>query len=839
MPETVPLKYRAFLSYSHRDTADAKGLHGSIEGFRIDKDLIGRATPMGPIPSALRPVFRDRHDFDAGGTLAQQTISALDQSAALVVLASRDAAASKAVNEEIRLFKSRHPDRPVIPLITLRATGDVETECFPPALRFEVNGDGAVTDMPAHPLAADLREQGDGRQLALSKVIARLIGLAPDEVYRRAERARKRAANVRNGVIAVLAFLTVAAGASAYFFYDQLKRNEAFLTATLKTATEIVNTAVAQAEKFGVPRGATLELLGRAERLFDDMALLGQPTPELQRQKAWMLIEFARNYEIVGDTARQRQKAEEAHEILASLSVGKNSDMVAELEADAASDERARALMASGKPFEALALFQKSLETAKRAVSQDPTHNGWRRILAMAESNVGILMMLTGNQSAARDHQQAALDHFRALAAHERSDDRTRKDIAAIHLNLGGAQLHSGDIKQALENLEAAHVLAKELLGASPSDFGLQAITFKARLALCEARQTAGDHREALVSCEEAVAFAQKAVASDPTNAVWQANLAHAHRISSVSLFAIGDIQGAQRHNRSALAILDQLTTKDPSNFTALEELATGHSISGLISFAQRDMQSAFKSFQASAAVAERHLGNTLNDKASAPGTATVEWQTRMFETYTRLGSLYLTVSSNPAASLDSYRSAAAYAERLASAAPDDVGRRQQLGVSIGRIGSALAKLGRATDALVELKTGRAIFASASSAASELDQEFLKWFDAEIAAVDDKLTEETRKSEILGKWRDADNDTIEYKADGTAVSSAKALGMAQFQLEWRLGAGKTFVMWATGMAIARETCSYELDGDTLRLSGCAWMIGNQIIYETTLTRVKD
>ena len=78
MATPEPCKYRAFLSYSHRNTAAAKRLHGRLEGFRIDKDLVGRETPMGPIPKHLRPIFRDRHDFDAGGALAAQTIAALN-----------------------------------------------------------------------------------------------------------------------------------------------------------------------------------------------------------------------------------------------------------------------------------------------------------------------------------------------------------------------------------------------------------------------------------------------------------------------------------------------------------------------------------------------------------------------------------------------------------------------------------------------------------------------------------------------------------------------------------------------------------------------------------------
>ena len=63
-------KYRAFLSYSHADTGVAKRVHGRLEGFHIDKDLVERDTPAGSIPATLRPIFRDRQDFDAAASLA-------------------------------------------------------------------------------------------------------------------------------------------------------------------------------------------------------------------------------------------------------------------------------------------------------------------------------------------------------------------------------------------------------------------------------------------------------------------------------------------------------------------------------------------------------------------------------------------------------------------------------------------------------------------------------------------------------------------------------------------------------------------------------------------------
>src|SRR5918999_447422 len=326
MAETVDFKYRAFISYSHADTRWAKRLHRHLEGFRIDKDLVGRETAIGRVPKSLRPVFRDRDDFTAGHSLTDQTLAALDASAALIVLASPVSAKSRYVNEEIRLFKSRHADRPVIPVILDGTPGHSGQECFSPARRFSVAADGTVTATPVEVLAADVRETGDVRNLALAKVVARLLGLGTDEVFRRAERERRRQSRWRNGVIAALAVLAVAAMGSAFSAWQQLKTNEAFLEATLKRATEIVNTAVAQAEKYNVPRTATVELLTRAEGLFDDMARLGRPTPSLQRQKAWMLIQFARNYEILGDTTKQRERAEEAERIMAALAADNGED---------------------------------------------------------------------------------------------------------------------------------------------------------------------------------------------------------------------------------------------------------------------------------------------------------------------------------------------------------------------------------------------------------------------------------------------------------------------------------------------------------------------------------
>ncbi len=234
-PSPSAFKYRAFISYSHADTSWAKWLHRALEGFTIDKDLVGprdgdRHDPQGAPPHLPRPrrlhrgPYAHRPDARRARCLA-----------ALIVICSPAAAKSHYVNEEIRLFKSRHPDRPVVPLIVAGKPGDAELECFPPALKFKLDAKGRISKRKVELLAADAREEGDGKQLALAKVVAGLLGVSSDDIFRRAERERRRKGRVRNAIIATLAILAVAATGSAVYAWQQLKTNEAFLTATLKT----------------------------------------------------------------------------------------------------------------------------------------------------------------------------------------------------------------------------------------------------------------------------------------------------------------------------------------------------------------------------------------------------------------------------------------------------------------------------------------------------------------------------------------------------------------------------------------------------------------------------
>ena len=112
-----PLKYYAFLSYSHANSEVADWLHDSLERFRTPASLAGRLTANGVMPKRLTPIFRDRHELPASDSLAGGIREALDGSRFLIVLCSPSAAASRWVNAEIDMFKRHRPDGCVLAAI--------------------------------------------------------------------------------------------------------------------------------------------------------------------------------------------------------------------------------------------------------------------------------------------------------------------------------------------------------------------------------------------------------------------------------------------------------------------------------------------------------------------------------------------------------------------------------------------------------------------------------------------------------------------------------------------------------------------------------------------------
>lgn len=176
--------YRAFVSYSHADTGFANWLHRRLEAWR---------PPEG---ERLAPIFIDRAELAAGPHLPAQVREALARSAALIVVASPAARASRWVGQEIALFRDLHPDRPVLAALI---EGEPD-ESFPPALT-EYRG------RALEPLAADFRKRQDGKRLGYLKIAAGLSGLPLDRLVQRDTQQRQRRVMAVTAVAVVISMV--------------------------------------------------------------------------------------------------------------------------------------------------------------------------------------------------------------------------------------------------------------------------------------------------------------------------------------------------------------------------------------------------------------------------------------------------------------------------------------------------------------------------------------------------------------------------------------------------------------------------------------------------------
>lgn len=225
---TDSFKYRAFISYSHKDEAWATWLHRAIERYRVPRRLVGRTSRDGSVPRRLFPIFRDREELPTSADLGATIREALRASRYLIVICSPAAAQSRWVNEEIATFKALVGEGRVLCLIvdgepnaSDRGEGATQ-ECFPEALRFRSAAPGEVRER-AEPIAADARRGKDGRADALLKMIAGLLGVDYDELKQR-DRRRRRWRRVRFAAAVFVAALLVAVVAAYIDARDSRER---------------------------------------------------------------------------------------------------------------------------------------------------------------------------------------------------------------------------------------------------------------------------------------------------------------------------------------------------------------------------------------------------------------------------------------------------------------------------------------------------------------------------------------------------------------------------------------------------------------------------------------
>ena len=728
MPDT-DLKYRAFLSYSHADTRTALRVHRRLEDFHIDKELVGRVTPAGPIPKALRPIFRDRNDFDPGFSLGAETGAALDDSAALILLASPHAARSKYVNGEVRLFKSRHPDRPVIPLILDGTPGDAENECFPAALRFAVTPDGTITATPTDVLAADLRENGDGFELALAKVVARLIGLAPDDVYRRAERERQRQARLRVAIVAVIALLAIVGGglfwqsqrqkqtlneiAALVDKYNVVTPAQAAIPATKRNLTEAI-TAIAEGAATDPRYAQALALLkagkpDEAEPLLKAMAEANEKRLDKDAKATAAAYRNLASIAGISNPARARDYFARAARLDPSDVNGMLLNGLFQQQAGHLDDARAAfaRVVATAKPGTddgelvmakfgiadiaqqrddlgaALATNYEARSIAERLAQADPGNVIWQGEIGFGDEKIGDIQMAKGDLAAALKSYEAKREIVSRLAESDPGNAMWQYDRSVAYNKIGNVQMALDNLPEALASYQASFAIRDRLAKSDPGNVGWQSELSAAYEDLGDVQVAQRNLPAALTSYQEAFAIIDRLAQSDPDNGGWQRDLSVSYdKVGNVQALE-GDLPAALASYQASLTIAERLVKSDPDNASWQRYLSVAYIKIGIAQMAQDNLSAALTNFQASLAIIERLT-------QSDPGNA--GWQSDLSVSSKKIGDVQM-AQGNLSAALTSYQASLAIRERLTKSDPSNAGWQRNLQNAVGDIGDLASNL--------------------------------------------------------------------------------------------------------------------------------------------------
>lgn len=202
-------EYYAFISYKREDEKWAKWLAHQLDNYKLPSTFNGK-----DLPPSLRKTFRDVDELSAGN-LPEQIYKALSMSDNLIVVCSPRAAQSEWVNKEIEDFIKIKGDKAnrIFPFIIEGEpfSNDGTKECFPQRLR--------TLPKNEERLGGNINEQG-GRNAAVVKVVAGMLGVSFDSLWNRYEREQKRRRWMWTGIAVVLGLIGLCIGA---YFVSQNK----------------------------------------------------------------------------------------------------------------------------------------------------------------------------------------------------------------------------------------------------------------------------------------------------------------------------------------------------------------------------------------------------------------------------------------------------------------------------------------------------------------------------------------------------------------------------------------------------------------------------------------
>ena len=608
-------RYKAFISYSWTDKAWGDWLARAIETYRTPAALIGQPGAFGPVPARLHPLFMDREEQAASASVGSALETALAESEFLIVLCSPRAAASKWVNHEIAWFKRHRDPARILALIVDGEPGGGADECFPRALTHRIDEALAVTEVrEGEPLAADLRDGGDGRRRARLKLAAAMLGVGLDDLVHRDERRRTLRTRLMLGASLALAMVM-----SGLALFALQQRNEArHQRAEADSLIEFMLTDLRQKLE-PVGRLDALDAVGQRALTYYAAQDPGHLDADAlgRRSRALHLVGEVRNMR--GDTGAAlvafSQAAATTRELLARDP--RNAARIFDHAQSVFWVGYAQSLHGDMKAAEAG--YREYQTYADQLDALDPANPKWQAERYSAENNLGTLYYGQGRYAEAEPafvaalagaeavlrHEPASSDRaietgvivnwlaktraklnrggealalhqreialYRGIEAREPGNMTARKNEALAWQHVGQLELARGQPQAALDGMERSIGLFAPLIALEPGNAELQEGRVRAGLGRADVLFWLGRRTEARAALADVGAALAKLQASDAKNVDWTVGLPGQVAVEAARLdLAEGRAQAALDSLRGAIAKLRAATSPTPDQVSIL-----------------------------------------------------------------------------------------------------------------------------------------------------------------------------------------------------------------------------------------------------------------------------
>lgn len=544
---SVGTRYRAFISYSHRDQAFARALHRQLETYRVPSRLVGRETALGSVPRRLTPIFRDREDLAATGDLTASVRDALANSGTLIVVCSPDAVASRWVNEEIRAYRQLNPGGTILAAV-LAGDPDADPEaepqlaCFPAAL-LEPGADGVASE----PVAADMRREADGRRMALLKLVAGLIGVSLDQLIQRDLQRRQRRVTAITGASVLLSAIMAALTLLALSARSEAERRKAEAEDLIEF---MLNDLRDNLEPVG--RLDALDAVGaKVIEYYDNQGAATMTSDELGRR--------ARAFHLLGEIDSAQGDLDNAYQHFRIAYESTSRILAVEPSMPERIYEHAQSTYwvgyfawRRGDLDGAERRFVEYRDLAYQLVDADPDNLEWQTEVAYAHSNIGSLYVGQRRWADALIEARSAVRQFRVLAA-------GRPDAHAAWTELAQGLAWVASISEITDGRDASIAVLHEQLELyesgridSTDDWRLRRNVIAAEYALARLlitpseTTTEDDLDMALAILESAALEASALVAHEPDNLEWRLIAVRQRLWQAQAELYSGDVTGAR-----------------------------------------------------------------------------------------------------------------------------------------------------------------------------------------------------------------------------------------------------------------------------------------------------